>query len=343
MTSKRVVTALAAAVALAFGSGAALADATVVAAKVKTPPKVDANAGDAAWNAAKGVTVNLEDGANFKDGKTKVMLKAVYSGDTLYMLAVWDDPDQSYRRAPFTKQIDGTWQKAKDLDDKGGDNNKYYEDKFAFIWNIGNSIKGFDKQGCGVSCHAGEPSKPFGNKYTDKPGELGDIWHAKLVRTLPVGQIDDQYLDHQRWSEKNAGAGRHSDPKTGGGYENIKIKNGAPEFMNKNAKPANRGGTYWLKKEDAVAMDASKFKPGDDVAAIMISAFSGDRGDIAAASKWANGKWTMELSRKLTTGSKYDVQFDNLDAGYHFGVAAFNNAQVRHAVHYDVLTLKFAK
>ncbi|HSO07420.1 MAG TPA: ethylbenzene dehydrogenase-related protein, partial [Pelomicrobium sp.] len=154
---------------------------------------------------------------------------------------------------------------------------------------------------------------------------------------------DDQYLDHQRWSEKNPGAGRHSDPKTGGGYENIKIKNGVPEFMNKNAKPANRGGTYWLKKEDAVAMDASKFKAGDDVAAIMISAFSGDRGDITAASKWANGKWTMELSRKLTTGSKYDVQFDNLDAGYHFGVAAFNNAQVRHAVHYDLLTLKFAK
>jgi hypothetical protein len=37
------------------------------------------------------------------------------------------------------------------------------------------------------------------------------------------------------------------------------------------------------------------------------------------------------LSRKLTTGSKTDVQFDKLDGTYEFGFAAFDNAQVRHS------------
>ncbi len=49
------------------------------------------------------------------------------------------------------------------------------------------------------------------------------------------------------------------------------------------------------------------------------------------------------MARKLVTGSKFDVQFDKLDATYEFGVAAFDNAQVRHAFHAGALKLTFAK
>jgi len=38
------------------------------------------------------------------------------------------------------------------------------------------------------------------------------------------------------------------------------------------------------------------------------------------------------------TGSKYDVQFNNLDGTYEFGLAAFDNAQVRHAFHFCMQT-----
>lgn len=41
--------------------------------------------------------------------------------------------------------------------------------------------------------------------------------------------------------------------------------------------------------------------------------------------------WTLEFGRKLATGSEFDVQFDDLTATYYFGVATFDNAQVRHA------------
>jgi len=325
-------------------SSAALAQGTLTAAKVSAAPKPAAQAADPAWAKAAPLTVKLSSGANFKDGATTVTLKAVYTTDMLYMLVQYDDPTQSVRRSPYVKQPDGSWRKLSDPDDKGGDNNKYYEDKFALIWNINNSIKGFDSQGCFALCHAGEQGKPFGNKYTASEGEIGDIWHMKSIRTGYIGQADDQYVDHTRFDKDKAPeAGRKSDPKTAGGYDDIKLVNGKPEFMSKDGKAANKGGTYYLRAEDKAPFDDSKFQPGDEVASIMVSKFTGDRGDIDAAIAWKDGVWTTVLSRKLVTGSKFDVQFDKLDAEYAFGFAAFDNAQVRHAFHPGALKLKFAK
>jgi hypothetical protein len=316
----------------------------VMAVKVAKAPDLAAGAADPAWAQAKAVTVALAGGKNFKDGKTTATIKAVYTGDMLYMLVQYDDPTESVRRSPYQKQPDGSWKKVSDPDDKGGDNNKFYEDKFALIWNIANSIKNFGQMGCMATCHVGEPGKPYGNKYTASEGELGDIWHMKSIRTGYIGQVDDQYLDHTRYDkDKAAEAGRKSDARTGGGYTDIKLVNGKPEFMHKSGTPVNKGGTYYLKEEDKVPFDDGKFQPGDEVASILVAPFAGDRGDIAAAIKWDNGKWTAVISRKLVTGSKTDVQFDNLDGTYEFGLAAFDNAQVRHAVHFGALQLKFAK
>jgi len=52
---------------------------------------------------------------------------------------------------------------------------------------------------------------------------------------------------------------------------------------------------------------------------------------------------TSVISRKLVTGSKFDVQWSDLNARYPFGVAAFDNAQVRHATGEDVMFLVFGK
>lgn len=47
--------------------------------------------------------------------------------------------------------------------------------------------------------------------------------------------------------------------------------------------------------------------------------------------KYADGKWTIEFGRQLVTDSENDVQFDDLAKIYYFGLAIFDNAQVRHA------------
>ena len=54
-----------------------------------------------------------------------------------------------------------------------------------------------------------------------------------------------------------------------------------------------------------------------------------------------DGVRTSVFWRKLATGSEYDVQFIDLKKEYAFGVAVFDNTQVRHAYTPGVLRLKF--
>jgi len=332
-----------AALAVGYASAQPTATNTLVAAKVATAPNLAAGAGDPTWSAAKPISVELSGGANFGGkGGTTATLKAVYSGDMLYMLVQYADPTDSKQRGPFQKQADGSWKKLADPANKGGDDNVYYEDKWAFLWPISNSVKGFEQSGCGVTCHMGE-GKPFGNKYTASEGEILDMWHMKGGRTAPLGNVDDQYTDHTRFDAKaNPNAGRKSDPG-GPEYANIDVVAGKPAFMNKDGKPANAGGAYYIVKGDEVPFDDTKFKTGDEVASYFIFPLKEDRADIKVASKWSNGVMTSVLSRRLVTGSKFDVQFSDVSARYPFGFAAFDNAQVRHAVHFNPLYLTFAK
>ncbi len=317
---------------------------TLVAARVATAPDLRAGASDAAWARAQPLSVPLSDGANFAGGKgeTKATLKAVYSGDMIYMLVQYADPTNSVRRAPYQKQADGSWKQLKDPANKGGDDNIYYEDKWAMLWPINDSVRNFDKQGCTVACHVGE-GKPYGNKYTRNEGEIMDMWHMKGSRTAPMGHVDDQYADHTRYDpQKSPSAGRKSDPG-GPEYAGFPLENGKPKFMNKDGKAANAGGTYYVKKGDEVPFDDSRFKAGDEVASYIVNPLQGDRADIKVAVSWKDGMHTSVLSRKLVTGSKFDVQWSDLSKRYAFGFAAFDNAQVRHATGDDPLFLTFGK
>jgi hypothetical protein len=315
----------------------------LLASKAVVAPSMTLGAADPAWLAARPLAIDLSGGENFGGtGSTKATIKAVYTGDTLYMLVQYADPTDSKRRGPFQKQADGSWKKLVDPANKGGDDNVYYEDKWAMLWPIGNSVKGFDQQGCMVACHLGE-GKPYGNKYTANAGEIMDMWHMKGSRTAPLGNVDDQYCDNTRYdAKKTPNAGRKSDPG-GPEYENLKVVNGRPEFMNPDAKPGNAGGRYYVVDGVQAAFDDSKFKAGDEVASYKIFPLKSDRADIKVAQSWKDGVHTSIVSRKLVTGSKLDVQFNDLNAQYPFGFAAFDNAQVRHAVHFDPKYLRFAK
>ena len=322
---------------------------TLVAVAVASAPDMKAGAADPLWAKGRALTVPLTGGANFgaapgDKGDTQVTLKAVYTADMLYLLIQYADPTLSVRRGPYQKQADGSWKKLTDPADKGGDDNVYYEDKWAMLWPIDNSIKAFDKEGCAALCHL-DQGKPYGNKYTAKEGEIADIWHMKGQRTAPNGFVDDQYVDHTRYDAKvSPNAGRKNDPGTATGeYKSFPLVGGLPQFMNRDGKAANAGGSYYLKSGDEVAFDNSKFKPGDEVASFLIFPLQGDRADIRVATTWSKGQYTSVVSRKLVTGSKYDVQFSNLGARYGFGFAAFDNAQVRHATSDDPLYLVFAK
>jgi len=318
---------------------------TLVAVKATKAPNMSALDTDPVWANAQALKIELSGGRNFADGKgmTDAYLKAVYTDDTLYMLVQYADPTDSVRRGPYQKQADGSWKKLSDPANKGGDDNVYYEDKWAFLWPVGDFTAQFAKEGCAVMCHEGE-GKPYGNKYAPKEGQLVDMWHMKGSRTAPWGLVDDQYTDHTRYDAKTSpNAGRKGDPGTpGGDYDGIKMVNDKPEFMNRDGKPGNAGGTYYIKRGNEVAF-VDNFKAGDEVASYIANELKGDRADIKLVNVWRNGKIISVMSRKLVTGSKYDVQFDNLGTRYPFGFAAFDNAQVRHATADDASFLVFAK
>ena len=300
-------------------------------------PTLDGVADDAAWANAPALKVQVEKGENASD--TEVSLQSVYDQDNVYMLLTWADPTESFIRSPWVKQDDGTWAKLKDPDDKGGDNNVYYEDKLAMIWNIDNSIPKFNGMGCYSACHDGENPdvKPYGNKYSMEG--MGDIWHWKSVRNL--GQVDDQYLDSTEYSAETPEAGRKSDPKDSGGYADNQTEDKTmPMWMGPEGYPRD-GSPGYILDEEKLPFDDSLFAAGDMIPGIVKSTIVGDRGNISAAWKWENGVWTLELSRPLVTGSEFDVQFDDLTQPYHFGVAIFDNAQVRHAYHRGAKALVF--
>lgn len=314
-------------------------DGALVSVPAMDVPVLDGVADDGVWADAPVLTVSVSGGAN--DGSTEVSLQSAYDGDTVYYLVSWADTTQSFLRSPWEKQDDGSWVKLSDPDDKGGDNNVWYEDKMSLIWNTDSAIAGFEQSGCFVMCHAGETpdAKPYGNKYTAAEGEIGDIWHWKSVRNLH--QIDDQYVDHITYTEETPSAGRHGDPKDGGGYTNNDNEDkSAPAFMppdggNKDGSPG------WVLESEMVDFDDSLFVAGDRVPGVYKSEFTGDRGDISAESNYADGVWTVEISRAMVTGSEFDVQFDDLTDTYHFGVATFDNAQVRHAFQAGVSSFVF--
>ncbi|MDR7471690.1 MAG: ethylbenzene dehydrogenase-related protein [Armatimonadota bacterium] len=94
---------------------------------------------------------------------------------------------------------------------------------------------------------------------------------------------------------------------------------------------------------EKVPFDDTKCKAGDEVPGIVVSGFQGDRGDVRGRGVFRNGQRTLEWGRTLTTGSTYDVQFSDLSKPYSFGVAVFDNAQVRHAFQMGVARLIFQR
>ena len=331
--SKSLAIGLAIWLSLSMGLGSA---GTLTSVKVATAPVIDGTP-EAIWDRAAAMTVNVAGGAN--TGAHTVTLKSVYTDDSVYFLATWNDPTESLRRLPWQKQADGSWKQLKTPGAKEGGENTYYEDKFAQIWNINTPT--FDASGCFATCHVGENSdvKDFGNKYTSNPGEMADIWHMKLVRTNPTGYVDDQYLDSTRYNKTAAAdAGRHSDPGTPGPYsDNINAAKTAPNYTSAD-QPAP---PYWIFNDQKQPF-TDTYKANDEIAGIIVRPPTGDRADIMGKAVYKDGMWTLEYGRKLNTGSQYDAQFTDMKKEYSFGTAVFDNAQTRHSYETGVSKLVFA-
>ena len=312
----------------------------LVAVPAAGAPVLDGQGSDAAWAAAPELTVETTGGAN--DSAARVSIRSVYDNQRVYFLISWEDPTNSWLRNPWEKQPDGSWKRLAGAENKGSDENEFYEDKLALLWPINDSIADFDSEGCGTACHLGEggDEKPLGSMHTNRRRELADLWNWKAWRN--IAQVDDLYMNSDNYRD-DYWAGFQSDPSDGGGYSNnVTNDKDLPAYMPPGGGERS-GWPGYIYAPEKVTLDDSLFTPGDRLPSVIAEPFLGDRGDIAASWTYENGRWTMEISRALVTGSDYDVQFDNLDEVYHFGLATFDNTQIRHAVQAGATPFRFQK
>ena len=141
------------------------------ATKVAKGPTIDGKI-DKQWNKAKRTKIVIP-------GKFTVEAKALYTSTDIYFLFRWPDKTKSLNRVYVYKK--GRWKK------KRGN-----EDRFNLLWNVNNSIKGFEEKGCRVACH--EKKGEDGSMATNGPKEFGDLWHWQAQRTNPAGYADDQHI-----------------------------------------------------------------------------------------------------------------------------------------------------
>lgn len=129
------------------------------AAFTSTAPAIDGRM-DNAWHKAKPLTVIVRK-AMGAGAPTKVVLRALHTGDRLYVLATWPDPTRSDMRDPYV------W----DPKRKTYDRPTEADDQFALEFPI---------------------SGDFRINMLTTSSYVADVWHWKAGRGNPAGWIDDK-------------------------------------------------------------------------------------------------------------------------------------------------------
>jgi hypothetical protein len=329
-------------------------DNQLVSLKVADPPTIDGQI-DASWANCEKVTTTVtvpDPGNDYFQGYVgdvhTVTLRSMYDGMKIYFLAEWNDANQSLNRDtwyfdPGTKK----WEQESRTPTFDNEGNKireaFYEDKFAMLWNINNSVADFNSSGCYATCHASlNPAThggATGRHFTNSSTEFIDQWHWKSVRTgLPSGQFDDQFQNDTEFDLEDGG--RHSDPKISGGYsdnlQTLPVIGGFPGDTMAVPKYFIPDSTnyYWILKSDQ-ERGVAKLITGVDVNGVLsysggeidpntdteyqrkesttgskcipsvcdVAPIVGDRGDISARATFIGNGWILEFSRDLNTAS----------------------------------------
>ena len=354
-------TAALAAVGIAVGVGGAvyalekvtIRDLHIV--KTSMPPAVDGDPGDPAWESAKAVEIHTNRGVNQPGGEVTVTVKAVHDGENLYALFSWPDPTRSQKHLPLQKTAEGWKVVQKEFGIQ--DEDEYYEDKFGVMIARSPQLAGAGTTHLGPKPLADKPG-PSGGRglhYTTD-GSIVDVWHWKSVRSgsPQMNQIDDNYFGppmEPNPKKKRYTGGYTQDPKTGGGFKMNweKYSDGTirplrlPKDPTQLARMGNVDldptvgdeGEFWLPMEETVAYseELDTYPVGTLMPSVLVEGpFEGDRGDVRAVSRWQNGWWRLEVTRKLDTGSEFDVALRPEEPA-HLWVAVFDHAQTRHSMH----------
>jgi ethylbenzene dehydrogenase len=242
----------------------------------------------------------------------------------------------------------------------------FYEDKFAVAFTTTATFGASDSTHLGNKPLGDKPAALHGRGYhytTDN--SLVDVWQWKASRGGHLGYVDDQYFGPPREPTPSEAAGRAryqagywNDPgrafysynykgEPPGGYRGAVEVIRLPVDWRKTFKelgsfdldPASsdtEGSKWWMFESDTVPYSRehdATIPVGTVIPGVIISGeYEGDRSDVRGAAKWSDGHWTLEVSRNLRTGSKFDHDFV---AGrpLYMWLNVFDHTQTRHTRH----------
>jgi len=309
-----------------------------------------------------------------------VTMRSAYDATNIYFLVQWEDPTKSLKRLPwYFDPATKRW--AQESGTFGFASSPYrpafYEDKVAFLWNINNSVSGWNSGTCYKSCHTGLPAADGSSRhYTNFPTERIDMWHWKSVRggVNAGNQINDQVQN------SNYPNGRTNDPGADVYQNNVQTLNqpgigsvSVPKYV-----IPGRNDYGWIMNAEVTAGTAKLITAIDANGVLTLSdattidpnvgtdyqrtgtygsggvgpkvipgltlndAYTGSVGDISCKASYTGSGWILEFKRALNTGdATNDVDFSPL-ADQYFGFAIFENSQIAHSIKAN-LVLKFRK
>ncbi len=333
---------------------------TLRVARVETPPALTGEGDDPVWSSTRSVTIRTARGANLPRGESTVEVRAVHDGRFVYFRFRWDDPQRSQKMTPLQK-LESGWRVLQTGLERN-DENDFYEDKFAAMLSYRPALaSGTVHLGADLVPGPHYPN-PRGLHYSEDHA-IVDLWHWKSVRSggMTPGFIDDNYvgppLPPVEPGARYTG-GYTQDPP---GAPHPYIQNwvtldaalplsearvlprflpASPDVLTRlgevDLDPAAHDAGVWnLSIDDVVPYDPAldDYPVGTVLPGIVIDGtFEGDRADVRAEARWADGRWTLEARRLLDTGSRYDVAFA-AGRDVFLWVAVFDRSQIRHSQH----------
>ena len=302
----------------------------------------------------------------------KYSLRGGHDGTNLYLLFEWeDDTDSQDRESWFFNPATSKWQQENKY--ANHKNDKFYEDKFGFMFPIGNP-EGFSNGTCTVTCHGGlsdpQPGEKVTRHYMKNEGELTDFWHWKRDRHALAEACDDGYVQWEDDEGIASANGRKNDDGISPYSTSMKFTDDVTDLSGPKYVIPGRENYYWISQTEidngtakavtAVAVDGTltydggTINPNGDpsysqgfgnkrMPSIIINPGgqgNDGRSEVQVKSIHVGSGWQLEIRRKLITGDPTDTEF-LFGESIPFGLAIFNNAAIGHGqTNYLTMTIE---
>jgi hypothetical protein len=337
-------------------------------------PRLDGDLADSVWMKAPPVTVMTTQGDGFGgDGQSAVEIRAVHDGTYAYFSFVWADPTRSLKHRPLVKTATG-WEIAQDRG-AAGEPEPFNEDKFSVLL-VGQSLPLIGAAiHLSPAPLSDKPASSSGRglHYTTDGG-VSDVWIWRASHGGANGHIDTGRFGPpvEPVTEVDPKAAPYAggfvlDP-TGAAYrpnaisktlssgqtmlEPVRLPrdpaamNAAMAAMSTQPAGSAAGSDPEAARWSMAESESTPYSraAGDKIAIgtivpgiVMANPTEGGRHSVRGVGRWAAGRWTLEVARRLYTGRAKDV---GLKTGVLMWVAAFDHAEHRHTRHLRPVTLE---